>query len=148
MEKGAMKIVKLTICAAAIAVFVSSPAFAQQAGDYRSAASGNWSAAATWETFDGTNWVAAAAAPAGTETITVRGDDTVRVEVAVSVAGHVKVEETGIVEISTGSLSFDNGSTYEHARDGGSIPLATWGQGSTVLLTGTIQDAPGNRNQS
>ncbi|MCG3158059.1 MAG: hypothetical protein DKINENOH_04700 [bacterium] len=143
-----MKIVKLTICAAAIAVFVSSPAFAQQAGDYRSAASGNWSAAATWETFDGTNWVAAAAAPAGTETITVRGDDTVRVEVAVSVAGHVKVEETGIVEISTGSLSFDNGSTYEHARDGGSIPLATWGQGSTVLLTGTIQDAPGNRNQS
>ncbi len=144
-----MKIARYTILAAAIiGIFLSEHAFSQVTGDYRSIATGNWSAPSTWETFDGANWVAAANAPAGTETITVRGVDTVRVDVAVSIAGYVKVEATGGIEVTAGSLTFGNGSTYEHARDAGSVPLATWAMGSTFLLTGTVQDAPANRNQN
>ncbi len=149
MEKGAMKTTRYKILAAAVIVmFLPGYAFSQVTGDYRSAASGNWSEAATWETFDGAGWVAASNAPAGAETIAVRGDDTVRVDVAVSIAGYVKLEDTGAIEVTTGSLAFGDGSTYEHARDAGSIPTATWAQGSTLLLTGTVQDAPGNRNQN
>ncbi|HEX7072122.1 MAG TPA: T9SS C-terminal target domain-containing protein, partial [Rhodothermales bacterium] len=122
-------------------------AYGQAAGDYRSAGNGDWSAASTWEEFDGTNWVAAASAPGGEETITIDGTDTVSVDVLVSVAGVIRVTETGVLEVGSGALEFANGSTYEHARDAGEVPLATWANGSTFLLTGTVQDAPGNRNQ-
>ncbi|QXD14464.1 T9SS type A sorting domain-containing protein [Rhodocaloribacter litoris] len=137
----------------ATALWLLSPglanrAQAQQAGDYRAVANGTWSAAATWETFDGTNWVAAATAPTGSETITIAGDDTVRVDAAVTVTGYVRVAEEGVLLVDGGSLQFADGSTYEHARDGGDLPSAEWAAGSTYLLTGTEQDAPGNRNQN
>ena len=32
---------------------------AQEAGDYRSAGSGNWTDPANWEVYDGSSWVAA-----------------------------------------------------------------------------------------
>ena len=52
---------------------LSASAGAQTAGDYRSAATGNWNAIATWERFNGTTWVAAATAPASTDgVITIR----------------------------------------------------------------------------
>lgn len=148
MEKGAMKTARYAIWTAAITgMFWSGYAFSQVTGDYRSAASGNWSEASTWETFDGANWVAATNAPAGTETITVRGDDTVRVNVAVNIVGYVKLEATGVIEITAGSLAFGDGSTYEHARDGGSVPTAVWEVGSTALFTGITGTAPENRGQ-
>jgi autotransporter-associated beta strand protein len=50
------------LVAASVATF-SLPIFAQNAGDYRSAASGNWNVAATWETYDGVNWNLAAVTP-------------------------------------------------------------------------------------
>lgn len=148
MEEATMKIASRILTAIVIGIFCSGFAFSQEAGDYRSAATGDWSAAATWETFDGANWVAAATAPTGTETITVRDGDTVRVDVAVTVTGYVTVTDTAIVEVTGGSLSFGDGSTYEHARDEGSVPDATWGVGSTFLISGTVQDAPDNRNQN
>lgn len=132
----------------AMCLFMTGFAFAQETGDYRSAATGNWSAAATWETFDGADWVAATTPPTGSETITVRGQDSVRVDVAVTIAGYVAVVDTGVVEVTDGSLEFGDGSTYEHGRDAGSVPTATWGVGSTFLITGTENDAPENRNQS
>src|SRR6266568_344782 len=42
---------------------ITLPAIAQTAGDYRSVASGNWNATATWETYDGANWIAASTTP-------------------------------------------------------------------------------------
>lgn len=143
-----MKIARYTILWAIITMFMFGYTFAQQAGDYRSFATGNWSEASTWEIFDGTNWVAAAVAPAGTETITVDGEDSVRVDVPVTITGYVSVIDTGLIEVTDGSLTFADGSTYEHARDEGSIPTSTWETGSTFLLTGTTSQAPGNRNQN
>jgi hypothetical protein len=120
---------------------------AQQVGDYRSATTGNWSETATWEVFDGTQWIAASAPPVGTENITVKGTDVVSIDVPVEIRGNLKVQETGSVEVTTGSLTFLGGGQYEHARNGGSIPQATWGEGSTVLLTGITSAAPANRGQ-
>ncbi len=120
-------------------------AFAQQAGDYRSAADGNWSAAATWEVFDGNAWGAATGAPTGTEHITVT--HTVTVDVPVTISGYLKVEGNGEVTIGDGSLTFADGGVYEHARDGGSVPQATWEDGSTVMFTGIVSNAPSNRGQ-
>jgi hypothetical protein len=135
---------------ALIGVFLSMTAFAQESGDYRSAATGNWSELSTWEIFDGDNWIAATDVPTGTENITVHGQDTVTVDTDITITGYVTVTEDGqlTVDSDVGSLEFGDGSTYEHAQDAGSVPIAVWGEGSTFLLTGTVQDAPGNRNQS
>src|SRR5690606_26258056 len=46
---------------------LATSAFAQEEGDYRSAADGDWSNAATWEVFESSAWAAAAAAPNGSE---------------------------------------------------------------------------------
>jgi hypothetical protein len=147
MEKGTMKTVRYAFWAVVVGFFLSGVAFSQNTGDFRSAATGNWSEPATWETFDGVDWITATVAPTGSDTITVRGVDTVRVDVAVSITGYLRVVETGVVEVTTGSLEFADGSFYEHARDAGSVPISTWLEGSTFLLTGTNQDAPANRNQ-
>lgn len=134
---------------AVIGILISMQTFGQETGDYRSAATGNWSEIATWEVYNGTEWEAASEPPEGTENIFIVGDDTVTVDGSVNVSGYIKVEENAYLTIDgdTGSLDFEDGSTYEHARDAGSVPVAVWGEGSTFLLTGTVQDAPGNRNQ-
>jgi hypothetical protein len=128
-----------------ILFFFTADSFSQSAGDYRSATDGDWSLPATWETFDGTNWVPAVSTPTGTEDITI--EDSVNVDVVVSVTGDVQVEGTGILSVGVGSLAFDNGSTYEHARNSGTLPTATWGVGSICLITGIEGNSPGNANQ-
>ena len=133
---------------AAFGFTLSVNVLAQEAGDYRSTSVGDWSASSTWETFDGSSWVAATVAPTGSETITIAGEDTVSVDEAVSVSGLVRVTETGMLTVSDGSLEVADGGTYEHARDAGDLPDVEWSEGSTFLLTGTEQDAPGNRNQN
>uniref|UniRef100_UPI000AC4202C T9SS type A sorting domain-containing protein n=1 Tax=Rhodothermus marinus TaxID=29549 RepID=UPI000AC4202C len=57
------------------------------------------------------------------------------------------VVNRGELEADT-ALMFGNGAVYEHARNGGSIPTGNWEEGSTVLLTGIVDEAPANRNQS
>jgi len=132
-----------------ILLFFGTNIFSQSAGDYRSAANGDWSTAATWEVFDGAVWNAAVAPPTGSENITV--DDTVTVSTDVIVTGYVTLADPGAILIAggipPGSLSFDNGSTYEHAVNGGDIPIATWLTGSTCLVTGVTGSSPGNSVQ-
>src|SRR5690606_13613352 len=125
---------------------LATSAFAQEEGDYRSAADGDWSNAATWEVFESSAWAAAAAAPNGSEVITVT--DSVSVDVAVSISGTLAVADEGYVTEDEGALEIADGGVYEHARDGGRIPTATWASGSTLLITGVTQTAPDNRNQS
>ena len=49
--------------------------------------------------------------------------------------------------IPQGTMSFIADAVYVHARDGGTIPTATWNTGSTCLVTGATGNAPGNANQ-
>lgn len=135
-----------------VALFAATGAMAQETGDFRSAADGDWSASATWESFDGTDWNAASAAPDGSENISIQGEHTVSVDDDVTISGYVTVEglgtdEGGLVEISGGSFTVADGGTYQHDRDGGSIPLADWQDGSTIVFTGITGNGPGDRDQ-
>jgi hypothetical protein len=141
---------RYTFIAFVVIAFLSMTAFAQNDGDYRSASPGNWSEVATWEIFDSGSWVAATDAPDGSETITILNGDSVVVDTDITVTGYITVTDTAYLSVDedTGSLVFGDGSTYEHARDDGSVPTATWEEGSTIYLTGLVFNAPANRNQS
>lgn len=130
----------------ALLLLCSISVVAQTAGDVRSAAEGNWSAAATWEVYSGAEWAAAVAAPDGSENIALT--HIVTVDVPVTVTGNVTAGVDGQLSVGDGTLAFGDGSIYDHARDGGSFPLATWNTGSTMIISGVAGAAPGNRNQN
>lgn len=46
------------------------------------------------------------------------------------------------------TIKFENGGKYVHERDGGSIPIAVWGVGSTCEIRGVTSDVPSNAAQS
>ncbi len=76
---------------AAMAIFMMMPGLgwaADAAGDYRSKATGNWNATATWERFDGTSWVAAVATPTSAD-------------------GVITIKSPNVVTISATGLSYD-----------------------------------------
>ncbi|WP_421775284.1 T9SS type A sorting domain-containing protein [Gracilimonas sp.] len=136
-----------------VALFSATGAMAQDAGDYRSTADGDWSVVATWETYDGTDWVAATTAPDGSESITVLATDSVAIDIAVTISGTLTLEgsgpdEGGIIEVAGGSLAVADGGTYNHARDGGSVPVADWQTGSTIVFSGILGSGPDNRDQA
>jgi hypothetical protein len=86
---------------------------ADTAGDYRSAASGNWTSTATWETFNGTSWVPAGATPTNTTAgvITIRSGHTVTIsasgltydQVVVDAGGQVMVAPTITSTVANGA---------------------------------------------
>ena len=133
----------ILLCLLAVSV---GETFAQATGDYRSIVSGNWSAAATWQRFNGTAWVAAPSAPTGTGVITVQSADSVFIDAAVSITGTLRNQgKLG----GAPSLTIANGGTYEHAQNNGSIPVCTWANGSTCKITGYISGSkPSNSNQN
>ncbi len=154
------------------------------AGDYRSAATGNWSSTSTWQRFNGSSWVAAAAIPTSSTAgaIRIRSGHNVTVASAVTVdqlivlaGGQLTVgaatltvangagtdlevfgtlvtttSTSATISLSSGAtVAFNSGATYQHARDGGSIPIATWHPNSTCLITGaTSSTAPANLGQN
>ena len=67
-------------------LLLSGASFAQSAGDYRSAASGNWNSTSTWETYNGSAWVAAVATPTSADgAITIIGPHNVSITATVAV---------------------------------------------------------------
>jgi len=127
-------------------IFCSTASYSQIL--YLSESNGPWSFATTWleSTDGGMTWFNASSPPSGSENITV--EDTVLVDIAVNITGYVTTSGIGNIELSTGSLTFGNGSIYEHARNAGGIPPSTWETGSTAIFTGVTSQAPANRNQS
>jgi hypothetical protein len=144
-----MKSITSTILAIAIiCLLLPAAVFSQEEGDYRSVAAGNWEEASRWEVFEAGDWTAAATPPDGSEHITVT--DSVHVNSAINVTGQIVVSDTGMVVVDTenaGAMVFEDGSSYEHARNGGSIPVATWEAGSTLHITGVTTNSPANGNQ-
>jgi pectin methylesterase-like acyl-CoA thioesterase len=130
----------------------------QTNGDFRSLTTGNWADASTWETYSGSVWVTASSAPSVTSgTITIQSGHIVTVASAITISSGCNVfvdgylKNTGGITATTStplSFTFNNGSTYEHAMAGGSIPMSTWNNGSTCLITGTTGASPGNGIQN
>ncbi len=64
------------------ALFSSCLAKAQVLGDFRSAASGNWNSAASWQSYNGTSWIAAVTYPGqnlGTNNVYIRGGHSITI---------------------------------------------------------------------
>lgn len=139
-----MKNIGTMIFALTLVLILSLSLFAQTAGDYRTKASGDWSMAQNWERFNGSVWGAIGTPPTGSETITVQSADSIFVNVAVSITG--TLVNQGIVE-DNDMLTIANGGTYQHDRDAGRVPIVTWEEGSTMLMTGVTSTPPNDRDQ-
>lgn len=72
--------------------------------------------------------------------------DTDNNNVLTSVAGII--QNSGTVNGMASRLSFAAGSSYIHARNGGSIPLSTWNAASTASVEGIVNSAPANVGQN
>ena len=139
-------------------------ASAQSTGDFRSAANGNWGDIGTWQTYNGTIWVAASTTPTTVGVTTLQSPYVVTVATSVAVdqvvvsAGAQVVVSSGItltinngvsvdmavygtmqnsgIVTGPGNLVFESTGQYTHNQNGGAIPTATWGSNSVCLITG------------
>jgi len=53
----------------------------------------------------------------------------------------------GLVSGSESTITFNDGSVYDHARNEGSVPRSTWATGSTIRLSGVVSTTPDNMSQ-
>ena len=122
--------------------FTSFVTWAQAPGDYRSAATGNWDAVATWQTYDGSNWVAAAVKPGSSNSVyiqyahivTLTGNEACN-DLHCSVADGVGGLLAGIVKLQSYTLEL-NGKLRCYIGAAGTIPGAN---GSTSLAWGSTK---------
>ncbi len=140
-----MKSTLTTFFIVGLVMLCAGTMFAQTVGDYQSGANGNWNAAATWQKWNGSIWVATAAPPTGSETIIIRSTDTVAINVPVTVNDTLRNQGTLTADTN---LTVAATGVYQHDRNAGSIPRATWSAGSTLYLTGVTATAPNNRRQN
>ncbi len=116
MKKQFTILMLITLCGLA--------SFAQQAGDYRSRASGDWEDYLTWEFYDGVNWDTAYAAPAASAIVDVFHQVTISSD---ALANHVNVY---------GSLMIDTNATLTIGNaDAGYLEIELWG---TAHIKGTV----------
>ena len=133
--------------------------------DYRSAVTGDWNSASTWEVYTNDAWGPALSAPSISDaTITIRNGHTVSIsglitadqlvidaggELSVGLGQEIRIEDgTGIDLTVFGTITnlgsvivngvaiFYDGGLYRHSSIDNYIPLATWGTGSTFEITG------------
>ncbi len=125
----------------------------------------------------GATWVAATTTPSSSDdAITIQNGNTVTVsnnltidQTTINSGGQITVSSGASLSIADGSgtdltvngyllnqgsisqsgtIAFNNGSTYQHDIDGGTIPTATWDASSTCLVTGSSTYVPSGLTQS
>ena len=146
--------------------------------DYRTASSGSWTNASSWEYYYNDQWLPAITFPGSSSgNITIRNNHTITISVNLSI-DELTIESGGQINISNGytltvlngsdetdfnisgilvnsgainpvgAISFNSGSIYQHAINGGVIPRATWNDESTCLITGITVSALSGFDQS
>lgn len=145
-----------------------------QNGNFRTRVTGNWDDPTTWErdadangSFEESPSTIVPNLTSGTVTIrtnhvvTVSGETTVD-QLVVESLGRINIT-SGVLTIADGAgvdllnagivsttittqLIFSENSTYQHARNGGNIPLAVWNSNSVCQVTGVVNTVPGNLN--
>ncbi|MEO8771139.1 MAG: hypothetical protein ABI402_13665, partial [Ferruginibacter sp.] len=107
--------------------------------EYRSGATGDWSNASTWQTFNGCTWVAASQAPSATDAaITIRSGNIVTANTAIT-ADQVTVDAGGTLSlVSTPPLTIADGAGTDLTVNGTlNLSLGTLdGAGSIVINSG------------
>ncbi|GEM_PF-928751 len=126
-------------------LMLGTMAWGQTSGDYRSAASGNWNATATWQKYDGSSWIAATATPTSADgIITIRNGHVVTIsatglsydQVIVDAGGQVTVASsiTSTLANGTGTDLIING-TWLNSGGTWTVTGASWtvGAGGTYI---------------
>lgn len=138
---------------------------------------GDWGAIATWESSpDNATWMAATLVPtSAANTITIQNGANVTVN-AVAGGDQIVVNAGAILTFNanftladgtgtdldvfgtvintngahsfTGTANFHPGTLYQHNRNGGPVPTATWDVTSTLEVTGATSAAPTNITQT
>ena len=87
-------------------------AYAAVSGDYRSIATGNWGSTSTWETYNGSSWVAAGVTPGSTNNVI-----TIQTGHTVTIAANVTVDQ--VVVDAGGTLIVQSAKTMTLANGTG-----------------------------
>lgn len=154
------------------AVSIFSTATSDSDRNYRTRGSGSWNDINIWEVSGGSLWEGALYPPdQRNNMITIRNGNTVTVQsdltidqVSVEPGGQISVAADVILTVadgsdvydlnigghivnsgtitSSGSILFSDNSGYEHARNGGTIPVATWAVTSDCLISGITDLSP------
>lgn len=126
----------LSLVLLASTAFIPSNVTAQNLGDYRSAGTGLWNTASTWQRFDGTSFVAAQSAPTSTDGIvTISAGHTVSTNSSISIDQLV---------VAAGGTLLSSSSTFTVLDGPGTDMLVsgTWQlNGANVEGPGTMQIA-------
>ena len=126
-----MNATRLLCSTVLLVIFGSALALGQYADDYRSAATGNWSAAGTWERYSGSAWEAATTAPtSAVGAVTIQNGHTV------TAAGDVTVDSVTI--LAGGQVVVDPGVTLTIAYNDSTLGIDVDSLG-TLLVNGIIR---------
>jgi hypothetical protein len=117
---------------------------AQTAGDYRTAASGNWNNTATWERYDGVTWIANPAVPTSADgAIAIRNGHNVTLTAPVT-ADQLTVETGGTLTLSSfgNNLTINDGAGTDLTVDGtlalGPTNITASPATATAVINGTF----------
>ena len=130
-----------------IFLFILLPliSFSQTTGDYRSAQSGDWSNASTWQVFDGTNWVAATQPPdRNANTTTIRANHTVNID-ADAECNNLIVDANGRLQTASGVTATltvygnftNNGNVDFYTSSSENVQLVFAGTSNASFITGS-----------
>jgi hypothetical protein len=112
-----------------------------QAGTYRSITSGNWADLGTWQTYDGTSWAAAIAAPsAASGLIIIQSPNTVTVGAGVTV-DQVYVQSGGQITVSSGATLTNGNASLPGLEIYGTVDVAAGGTLTTTAGTTAVYGA-------
>jgi len=123
----------------ALALLTATRSFSQATGDYRTAATGNWNAPATWQRYDGSVWQSNPVAPTFNDgVITVRNTHTVTITAAIT-ADQIVVETGGTLtmNVNNANLTLNDGTGTDLTIDG-TFNFGVIGVESQLLGTGTV----------
>jgi hypothetical protein len=151
--------------------------YGQAVGDFRTVGDVNFAVNTNWQRWNGGAWVAAGAAPASTDgVITILNGHTATLTVSKAL-DQLVVNSGGILTINTGqtltvnnsagtdldvsgrinnsgtitpngTIVFNANADYNHTRNGGTIPTATWNASSNCNISGVTTTVPSGINQS
>jgi len=137
------------------ALFFSTGLLAQISGDYQTANTGNWSAIATWQTWNGTSWVAASAAPSSSNTtasnvVTILNGHTVTLDASVT-ANKIVINSGGTLSVNNaGDLTLVHNTSPDLTVTGtlnlGNFHNINVSGAATIQMNGTFTMSSGTLN--
>lgn len=141
-----------TIIISIFLIFSSLFTYSQSVGDYQSKTSGDWNSIATWQIFDGSNFIDATAFPTSTDgQITIKNGHTINIVAAITI-DQVVVEFGGTLNQSA-NITLSNGVNDDLTLNGtwnwrNDIGNSTRNGLIVVGNTGIINIPPNNLNAS